>query len=93
MTVPVETMTNAKDAALIFLSLCKELDREECFVLATDTKGHFLGAHKVGMGSVHTLPVALTNIFKFLLTKNAEAFVLCHNHVYGMCNLHQKISH
>lgn len=79
-------ITSPKDAADLFCQEFPEgqIDLKEFFyVMLLSRCNEVLGIAQTSIGSANGTVVNLKEIFQLVLTSNAEALILCHNHPSG----------
>ena len=54
--------------------------QEVFMVIALNAKGDVIGYHTVSIGDISSSIVHPREVFKYLITCNASAVILCHNH-------------
>lgn len=77
-----ETAENVQKFCCEYLNLHMS-DRERCYVIGVNNKGMPIGVHELSVGGISSSIIEIPIIFKFLITCNAPAFFLVHNHPSG----------
>jgi DNA repair protein RadC len=75
-------MTEIQSSRAAYQILCDDFnaDVEEVWVLALNTQLVLVGKEMIFRGTVDSCPFYPRDIFRFLIQKNATAFILAHNH-------------
>jgi DNA repair protein RadC len=82
---PVErpTINSPADAASLVMPFIGNLDHEELWVILMDTRNRVKTLVALYRGSVNTSQVRVAEVFRQVITENALAIILAHNHPSG----------
>jgi len=81
ITTPSDVMRNWH-ALLIGCSVF-ESTREQAFAILLNTRRRLIGVHLIAVGSVDTLLITPSQVFRAAVAANASAIILIHNHPSG----------
>lgn len=86
MQVPSDerpVITQSKDVANLLMPEMGHLEREQMRVVLLNTKNRVIGTHLVYQGSVHTVVIRVSELFREAVRQNATAIIVAHNHPSG----------
>lgn len=87
----VTQINQPADAARLMMPVCGDVDQEELWVLALDTKNRVVDKKMLYRGTVNTSAVSSREIFKYALSLKAVSnIILVHNHPSGDLKPSQK---
>jgi len=72
-----------QDAANLLIPEMSLLDQEQLRVMLLDSKHHVLAVQTIYVGSVHTVMVRVSEIFRDAIRRNCPAIIVAHNHPSG----------
>lgn len=78
-----ENLTMSETVAEIAQSYIGAIDREQCIVIALNTKNDIIGVNTVSIGALDSSIVHPREVYKFAILVNASSIIIAHNHPSG----------
>lgn len=78
-----EPILSPKDAVRVMTGALAEMDREYLCVVNLDGKCKPINYNIIGIGTINTCPVEISNVFKSAILANAGSIIMLHSHPSG----------
>jgi len=79
-----KSLLSISDYSKYLIDLFDGLANEAAYILCLDAKGVPLGHFKIGEGDMISTPISMRKVTEVVMTSNAAAVILAHNHPNGL---------